>query len=80
MIYTDTYKINLIGGSYRITVPIEWVRKHGITSKTELKMVVGDFVLILPPGKIKADRVAMMMEDCKKLIEMMQREDEDEQA
>ncbi len=79
MIYTDIYKVNLIGGSYRITVPIEWIRSNGITSKDTLKMIVGDFVVILPPKRLSPEKIEAMMEDCKKLIEMMQR-DEDGKA
>ncbi len=76
MIYTDIYKVNLIGGSYRITVPIEWIRSNGITSKDTLKMIVGDFVVILPPKRLSPEKIEAMIEDCKKLIEMMQRDED----
>lgn len=72
MPYTDDYKINLIGGSYRITLPIEWVRRQGINKKDTLNMIVGDTIMVLPPKKLSDERIKRMFSDYEKLLEMIQ--------
>lgn len=74
MSYTDCFKISLIGGSYRITVPIDWVRENSIANKTPMEVIVNRGVLILPPKKLSEGDIDRMFEDLAVLTKMAMRE------
>lgn len=69
MAFLRTGKIHHQGGSYRLRMPMEWIREQKIQNKSEVDMIFTDsgVVILFPPKDISIQQMEEVVRDLKQI-------------
>lgn len=59
-------------GSYQVSVPIDWARRHRVKGGEVVTVIVNDVVVILPPHPLDKNEIIRALDDAKSMAILSQ--------
>ncbi len=70
MALLERYKVHDQTGSFKLTMPIEWVKRNEIAHKDELDVIVSGAIMVLPPHEVDENEMEEIIRDFRAMVQI----------
>lgn len=70
MALLERYKVHDQTGSFKLTMPIEWIKKNSINHKNELDVIVSGAIMVLPPREVDEKEMEEIIRDFRAMVQI----------